>query len=198
MKHRWTNNAKVALALTAVMATASFQVQAAIVCNSTPINFPAGTDLYINLVTGAASSSAPAGWDINFYPSTTGFAVYWGGEGSLGGGVVASAAGNYSVLTSGAQIGPSQLYSLAAVGTALSPFYVPSVTANSYLGVKFVNEAAGNIVNYGWVRFTPTAAASSAPGAGYPAVVNSWCYQNDGTAITAGTTPVDLQSYSVD
>ncbi|MFZ2235697.1 MAG: hypothetical protein WBP11_14210 [Dokdonella sp.] len=172
---------------------------ATVQCRTTPIPFTSTSDIYINLVTAATGAGGPtAGWDIDIYPSTTGFAAYWGGAASLGGGVAATTDGNYVVLASGAAINAASLYSKAAIGTAFSAFYVPTGVTNGYLGVKFVNEATANAINFGWISFTATSAAASAPGAGFPATINGWCYQDDGSAITAGTTPVSLQKFSVD
>lgn len=191
----------VALASFAAYAAAP-NAQAAIQCRNTPINLTSTTDLYINLVTGATGSSGSgvSGWDINPYPSTTGFAVYWGGTGSVNGGVADTTTGPFTVLTAGAPVGPSQTYALTATGSGgMAPFYVPNGQTNVYLGVKFRNETiSGQPINYGWVSLTTTGAASAVQGAGYPAVINGWCWQDDGTAITAGTTPVSLQNFSIE
>ena len=188
-------------ALVALVAcAASPAAMAAVQCRTTPIALISTTDVYINLVTGAASGSAPAGWDINPYPSTTGFAVYWGGGSSVNGGVADTTTGPFTVLSSGAVIGPSSTFAVTSTGSAgMYPFYVTAGQTNKYLGVKFANETLpGNPINYGWVSLTTTGAAASGAGAGYPATINGWCWQDDGTAITAGTTPVSLQSYSID
>lgn len=201
MKNKFACSAATKAALIAIAAcVASPAAMAAVQCRNTAIPFASTTDLYINLVTGATGGSggATAGWDINMYPSTTGFAAYWGGTSSLGGGVAATTDGNYVVLASGATINAASLYSKAATGTAFSAFYVPTGVTNGYLGVKFVNEAMANAINYGWISYTTTGAAASAPGAGFPATINGWCYQDDGSAITAGTTPVSLQNFSID
>lgn len=164
----------------------------AIQCRNTPISFTSSTDLYINLVTGASGSSGGgvSGWDINPYPSTSGFAVYWGGTGTTRGGVADTASGPFTVLAAGATIGPSSTYAIVATGAdGMYPFYVPNGVTNAYLGVKFPNETlSGSPINYGWISLTTTGAASPTSGAGFPATINEWCWQDDGSAIAAGDT----------
>lgn len=196
-----TSSIRVKAALIALAAcVASPAAMAAVQCSTTtPIALTSTTDLYINLVTGASGGSV-VGWDINPYPSTTGFAVYWGGSSSGNAGVSDTTSGPLTVLSSGAVIGPSSTFSVSSTGASgMYPFYVPTGQTNKYLGVKFINETLpGTPVNYGWVSITATSATAANPGAGFPATINEWCYEDDGSAITAGTTPVSLQSYSID
>ena len=42
------------------------------------------------------------------------------------------------------------------------------------------------------------AQASTGASGGFPATINQFCYDNTGATITAGTTPVSLQTFSVD
>ena len=60
-----------------------------------------------------------------------------------------------------------------------------------YLGIRFFNEATTS-VNFGWIQLNTTAPN------GFPATIVSYCYENSGASIMAGTMPVSLQSYSVD
>ena len=36
------------------------------------------------------------------------------------------------------------------------------------------------------------------PTTGLPATLQSWCYEDSGAGITASTTPVELQTFSVE
>lgn len=64
------------------------------------------------------------------------------------------------------------------------------VTNANYLGFRFTE---GGNTYYGWISLTTTGPN------GFPATLNSYCYENTpNTQITAGTTPVSLQQFSVD
>ena len=61
---------------------------------------------------------------------------------------------------------------------------------NGNLGMRFVE---GGSTYYAWLNVT-----SVGPG-GIPVTINNWCFDNTpDTAIPVGTTPVSLQSYSID
>jgi hypothetical protein len=180
----------------AVLTFASASSMAAIVCTSPALSVPANIDgVYMNLVTGAQGTSggAVAGWDINLYQTGTPAALYFfwpTAPASSFGGV---AIGNiYESLTSGAPIGAAQAYSLAA-GQGGPPNYVNwhVVSSGRFLGVRFFNEAT-SAINYGWMQII-TGSTN-----GFPATINQICYDNTGASITAGTTPVALQRFSVD
>ena len=80
-----------------------------------------------------------------------------------------------------------------ASGSVAAGNFVNWQTTNTgkFLGVRFFNEST-SAINYGWLQLDTGAAG------GFPATINSNCYDNTGAGITAGTTPVSLQSYSVD
>ena len=63
--------------------------------------------------------------------------------------------------------------------------------ASAYIGVAFINEGTG-VANYGWVEFSTTSST------GFPATIVRYAYENTGQPITAGTTPVSLQSFGID
>ena len=68
--------------------------------------------------------------------------------------------------------------------------YRAGVTNANYLGFRFTE---GGNTYYGWISLTTTGPN------GFPATLNSYCYENTpNTQITAGTTPVSLQQFSVD
>lgn len=160
----------------------------------------ADSPLYVNLATaevGADPVDVP-GWDIRFFNSTTGFAVDWP-EGS-GAGVADSLAGPYTVMTHPNLVGPDSIYSRIATGTGgTEPFFIPDTQDYVKFGLRFVNESiAGSTTNYAWMNFHTTGAPAAISGAGFPFRFAEWCWDDSGAAIPAGTTPVSLQSFSVD
>jgi hypothetical protein len=180
----------------AVLSLASASSMATVVCGpTTNISVPENIDgVYLNLVTGATGTAAAGtpGWDINLYETGTIPALYffWPTPAANSGGVAAGTI--YSVLTSGTLISAASTFIQSAGGGGPPPYvnWQASNTGN-YLGVRFLNEAT-TAINFGWLQLNTTATN------GFPATIVSYCYQNDGTGIMAGTTPVSLQSYSVE
>ena len=180
--------------IAASMTVASGHAFSAVVCGTTslPAAVPASTaGLYINFVTGVVGTpaSAVAGWDFNpfgtsalsFFTTTTATniaAIAGGGTGAT----------SPTVLTAGATIGPALTY--LATGSGTNPAWRAGVSGQ-YVGVRFNNEVTV-ATNYGWVQMNTTGPN------GVPATVLAYCYDNTGAAITAGTTPVSLQKFSVD
>jgi hypothetical protein len=106
--------------------------------------------------------------------------------------VAATAGGNLLVLSSGATIDATSLYSTETPSTAAMANWRTTQTGK-YLGVKFYNEGTA-ATNYGWIQVDTVS-----PTTGLPATIQSWCYQDNGTGITAGaTTPVELETFTVD
>lgn len=194
MKNRWSNSAKVAAALTVMMATMAADVSAAIVCNNTAIAVPRNGDgVYINWTTGATGTSGTAvpGFDVNFYGSGL-LNVFWGADGDPNNAGVASSAaatGTISNVAAGTAIGPTSIFN-GGSGVAFMAVWQAGV-ADGILGFSFTNDTT-NAINFGWARMSTTATS------GHPASISRWCIENTGAAIVAGTTPVALQSYSVD
>lgn len=56
--------------------------------------------------------------------------------------------------------------------------------------MRICNESTSSI-NYAWLQMNTGASG------GFPATINQICHENTGVAITAGTTPVSLQTFSV-
>lgn len=164
---------------------------AAVVCNTTPIAIPQNIDgVYLNLVTGATGTTGTGtvGWDFNPYASSSSTLLSF--NGATGSGYVSSG-GVISALASGAPIDASNTYltgiqtSATAMGT-----YRAGVTSATYLGFRLTE---GGNTYFGWINMT-----TGGPN-GFPATINSYCYENTpNTQITAGTTPVSLQQFSVD
>ena len=156
------------------------------VVRSGPLNWPVPADLAgiaIDLVTGAHGPwSAERIDDVNLYANDDGsgpaLSVYWyadlvteaavGGVVDVGGGI------RYSVLQSGALIGPYSTVFFAPNSTSLDNWLAG---ATGYLGVEFYNEQTGQL-NYGYVHLR------AGGGAGLPATVLDYAYDRSGNAIT--------------
>ncbi|MBX3692958.1 hypothetical protein [Dokdonella sp.] len=171
---------------------------AAIVCDTPPLggalpySIPDNIDgVYANLVTGAYNNGSVANWDINFYNNSAGLS-FWTNPGTGPGTnqVVSSTPGTADVLAAGATIGPGQTYNTSNVTGGTVPDALLG-GGSGYIGVRFYNEVT-SAQNYGWVALTTTGPN------GFPATITGFCYENTGAAITAGTTPVTLQGFSVD
>ena len=173
-----------------ILALASSTAMAAVVCNTTtvPIAVPQdGTGIYLNLITGANGTAAPAGWDFNPYDRGLPGISFWFNNDATKGALWDGT--NISVLPAGATVGPASLFtsSVADPGPALWRV----ANTGKYMGLRVFNEGTATM-NFGWIQLD-TGATS-----GFPATINSFCFQNDGTAITTGTTPVTLQTFSID
>lgn len=186
-------------ALSAVLAASALSVashgaMAAIICNTAtvPLSIPQTSDgIYINYatgVTGTTGASVP-GFDFNpwFSSGTAGLNFYMGADVDPNNGAVFAT--TYQVLTSGTVIGASSTFAGNQASAANMANWRAGVTG--YLGVRFTNDNTSQI-NFGWINITTTA------GNGFPATINGFCFDNTGADIMAGTTPVSLQSFSVE
>jgi hypothetical protein len=193
-KHKFASPAAAAAAA-ALMSLASHNAVATVICNTNPagaalpITVPMTTaGIYLNFVTGVVNVSPAAvpGWDLNPFGSAN-FSWFWStGAGNTTAGF--ETAGVYDASPAGVVVGPAGTYT---TGGTTSTTWRAGVT-NMYQGLRFNNEGTSTL-NYGWVAMTTTGPA------GFPATINQFCYQDDGTAITTGvTTPVRLQHFSVD
>jgi hypothetical protein len=78
------------------------------------------------------------------------------------------------VLGAGELIGPTSLFTRAAFAGDTSAW---QAGISAYLGLRFRNESNG-IIQYGWMRLSTTATL------GFPALIEGWCYEDSGAAIT--------------
>lgn len=187
-----SRSAVVASLVLAAATVGSSLANAALVCSTFPTPVPIPADIngvYLNFVTGATGTSGPAtpGWDFSAYASSATLRFF-------------SSAGTNNTTQ---YVGTGTTIDLLAAGTIISaastlaptgivqPGAFQAGVTNGYVGVAFRNEGTA-ATNYGWASVTTTGPN------GFPASVTQYCYQNDGTAIMAGTTPVTLQAYSVD
>ncbi len=188
-KTRLTRSALAALAIT-FTSPAAF---AAVVCASPNLDIPSTIDgVYLNLVTGSTGSAA--GWDINPYNNNAGLTFY--GAASPQGVLATGTAGTLAeaqAVASGAPIAPTPATGFYnQFQTRGAAFQTPGTR---FLGVKFTNEVTG-AANYGWVEIV--SGNGTGANAGFPATISRYCYDDTGAQITAGTTPVSLQQFSVD
>jgi len=145
---------------------------------SSPLAIPSGLDgLYLNFVSGATSTAtAPlAGWDFNPYSNGDGLRFFGpdfpNGQGTLVSGSTALA------LLGGEAIGSGGIYQ---PGQALGTNFL--ITGISYAGLRFQNEATGQL-NYGWAKLRTTATT------GFPAAILGYAYENTGAPIIAAAIP---------
>ena len=152
------------------------------------LDVPATTEgLYVNLVNGTSGQTEAAvpGFDIDIYAAASTdpsgqLRFYWGSA-SNGGAGVAVVADTYAVLGNSQLIGPDSLFTRAAF-TGNTSAWQAGVTG--YLGLRFRDESDG-LVKYGWLQLT------TSPVLGFPATINGWCYEVNGSAIaTPAQTPM--------
>lgn len=180
-----------AIASATLTSTGAF---AAVVCGPSAVPVPNNIDgVYFNIVTGAGGTTGGgvAGWDINLYLTGSALYFFWPSAPAASFGGLATGT-VYQSLTAGAVIDATGTYSVASGGGGAANYVNWQVASTGkYLGVRFFNEST-SAINYGWLQLDTGASG------GFPATINSYCYDNTGAGITAGTTPVSLQSYSVD
>jgi hypothetical protein len=179
------NNRLVGYATLAGAALAAPAIADASIVYSGPVSIviPNTADgLYLNVVNGATgTTTGPAGWDINPYssaPATPNFTL-WGPTAN-------------TWFNSNGVINPPG-YNLAfgtSISGAATAFFRPGGSldvgpeihlnsSNNYLGFRFVNEALGNQVQFGWVQIQFGATLADRTIIGY-------AYENTGAAIGAG------------
>ena len=171
-------------AAVAITSAAVSSPAAIVYVDPTDISIPDTIDgIYINLVTGATSTTGLTGYDINPYDNGAGLTFY--GAASPSGVLATGVAGTSAVaqkLTAGTTISATPTVGFynqfQTVGTA---FQTPGL---GYLGLRFLNESTG-VVNYGWVEVS-----SGTGGAfpGFPASITRWAFENTGLSINAGQT----------
>lgn len=140
--------------------------------------------VYIDLATGATGGGSFAGWDFNPYQTASGLGFYWGTElvgGLRGGGVETAPLSNiYADLTVGTVVSAASSFTSAIQGA--NPNYRD--TGVSYLGFRFNNSG---VFNFGYAAIQTT--AGSGNGAGFPATILGWVFEDSGGPITVQTIP---------
>lgn len=131
--------------------------------NSGPVSIPIPDTLdgiYFNVVTGSVGSTAASsvGWDVNLYSAAATQFNLWGPTAQTW------------LSVSGAVAGPYNLSENTPIGGPPGAFFRPGGTSvaaqfnlnssNNLLGFRFVNEANGDQVHFGWLRLAIGASAS--------------------------------------
>jgi hypothetical protein len=166
---------------TSADATLTVTTAGPLVCSG-PLNHAIGNDTNgssINWISGSIVDADPSsGYDINLYNSS-GLTMWWNDAPAINAGVAAStSSSNYSVLTNGATIGSSSIWS--RTNGAMNAF---RAGVNGYLGFRFDCSSIGGTTCYGYLHLTTTATT------GFPATIADYCYDNSGAAITIPGTP---------
>ena len=178
------------LAAVGAMTVGASSAYAAVVCASPSIAVPQNIDgIYINLVTGATGTTGTStpGWDFNPYASSS--ATLLSFNAATGAGYVSSGGGSLP-RAAGPQVGASSTYPSRIQPSPTAMGSYRAGVSGQYLGFRFTE---GGNTYYGWINFT-----SVGPN-GFPANLNNFCYENTpDTEITAGTTPVSLQQFSIE
>ena len=141
---------------------------------TTPILIPNTTNgLYLNLVTGATSTSSLAGYDINPYGNALiglSFFAPSSPQGVLANGTVAES------LMPGSVVGPTPATGAFRAGNN-SGAAVDATPGTDYIGIAFTDEST-NLLDFGYLQLSVGTAA------GFPASIVSYGYDNAGAAIT--------------
>lgn len=190
-KPRFSRAAVVASLALASATIGSSSAIAAIICSNfpAPVDVPATIDgAYVNFATGVVNlAGTVAGWDFNAY-QTGGNLRFFTSTNAANTNRIVGTGTTADVLPAGTMIDGSSPLTTAGI---VNPGALLGGVTNGYVGVAFNNEGTAT-TNYAWVSLSTTGPT------GYPVTINQYCYQDDGSGIMAGTTPVSLQSYSVD
>ncbi len=161
----------------AILATVAPAAQAVVVVvtPATPISVTNTIDgIYLNVVTGAFGTTAPAGWDINPYNNGTGLTFFTNGANSAYVGTGAAV----SALTVGTTISGTSTFASSGQDSGLAF----QTAGQRYFGFRFLNESTG-AVNYGYALLSTSNGTAGVDG-GFPASIVSYAYENAGAAIT--------------
>jgi hypothetical protein len=152
-----------------------------IIVNSGAINVlvPANGDgVYFDFVAGTNNTTGTGNTTFNPYGATN-LTFFWSNAATMApAGVSATAGGAYSVLASGATVGPASVFSNVTTAAGTANWRVAG-NVNGYLGIRFTNNTVSPpIVTYGYVHMTTTGTT------GHPATVVDYSYNRAGGAIT--------------
>ena len=131
--------------------------------------------LYVNVVTNAANTVPPVGWDFNVYAASGALTFFTNAAPSAYVGVGTAV----SALPLGTIIGPASTFAAGGInaGTAFQ------TTGNRYFGFRFNNESGGT-THYGYGLLSLGATA------GFPASILSYAFESTpGLAITVVPEP---------
>jgi len=150
------------------------------------INIPSTTaGTYLNVQNGVNNpnpASVP-GWDLNPWSSTS--LNNFTPTPNPGGGEMVGVGTTYSNLTTGTPVGPASGYAAAGTSTINPATPLNFNSSNNVFGFRFINEANGNQIHYGWYRVSLSGTASSQPRS-----IVEYAYDDvAGTPVAAGVVP---------
>ncbi len=175
-KLRFNRAAVLASMALAAMTIGSSHAYATVICSGAVIGIPADINgIYVNFLTQSASSSALPGWDFNAY-ATSGALNFYSSNSAGNTTRYVGTGTTVDMLVAGTMINSGS--SLSNAGVAPGGAFRAGVT-NAYMGVVFTNESTAT-TNYGWASLTTTGPT------GFPAMINQYCYENNGGGIMAG------------
>lgn len=148
-----------------------------LVCNNGPtLPFSVvGQGVYITFGTPDRFDTSNYGTDtIRLFANGNGTLDMWGPGSSIPAPFVSNGA-SILVLAPGTMIGPSSTFGDQFSGGSTTMWR--ATNTGRYLGFRWGSR-------YGWIQLDTTAPQ------GFPATINSYCYQNDGSPIPAGATPM--------
>ena len=172
-------------------ALAAPAVADAAIIYSGPVNIgiPSTTaGVYLNVVTGVnnISPGAVPGWDVNPFGSSA-FSLF-NPTAPSGGVYVVNAPGGTSAtapdnLAFGTLISAASGFgSGTGETTGITAFNLNS--SNNLVGFRFQNEAAGNAIQYGWMRISLSTTTIA-----QPRLIVEYAYDDSGVGILAGAVP---------
>ena len=150
------------------------------------INIPSTTaGVYLNVQTGVNNPN-PAlvpGWDLNPWSSTS--LNNFTPTPNPGGGEMVGSGLNYNNLAPGTPISAASTYAAAGTSTINPATPLNFNSSNNLFGFRFINEANGNAIHYGWYRVSLSASAFSQPRS-----IVEYAYESQaGAGIPAGAVP---------
>ena len=179
------NRVDARLAACAAAAGASLAVsssaQAAIIYSgpvniAIPVTF---TGVYLNVVTGVnnANPASVPGWDVNPWDSAD---LNFFSVSALGTGTYVGSGSSVTSLSVNTLISGASTFTNTAAASLSAPIFNSS---NNYLGFRFLNEAAANQIQFGWLQISLGATLTDPARA-----IVGYAYENTGAGIGAGNT----------
>ena len=151
------------------------------------INIPTSTaGIYLNVVTGAFGGSTTPGWDVNPWGTGTALSMFSTAAmgTALGGGPSVGTGATYFNLALGTLISAASTFGGTGVNTIALSTPLNFNSSNNIIGFRFINEAMGNQVQFGWMSIS-----LSANGGVQPRAIVQFAYENTGAGIAAGAIP---------
>ena len=181
-----------AVATAALAAPALPSADAAIVYSGpVSINIPSTTQgIYLNVVTGifATAPAGAPGWDVNPFSATA--MSFFAPNNTTHGWIINAPGGTSATLVDNLAFGTAinavsgYTWTANAAGETTGLTMMNLNSSNNLFGFRFVNEAAGSQVQFGWMRISLGATSGAQPRA-----IVEYAYENTGASIGAGVVP---------